>query len=713
MNGRLSGSNGDRGSPGTSLKPEATRLGDAGGGAFGIDVFVDENGSTTVASAVAILVSLVLVFGLVHVEWTLTRAADVQSVADAGALAGMNMVSAYVTIAQILDAVVLSLGLVGMLTFAIGLVLSAIPVVNAVGPPVLSAAQQVFAGRERLARTTAQGLQQLERALPYLVAANALFTVRANAGPGVSYVGVALPYPLEGESDFGLLASDDGAARVEKIKEQGDEIDRLTEQAARYQEAAQEALERGWESDCGGYPSMRERAEVLIGLSGARNPHYPASSGWDFGVPILRARAYYQQRLAQEAPADASVAENTRSASRKAFYKYSLEQVERSSFIEYQDGTVSCDLRRLPANTSEVRETTLYTDSVWPCTLEEAGRTIHAYRDCPGARGLWTAPASVADEESGVCVMCSVCQFTVVDLGRTPAASTSIENGFEHHWRAVVDAAEEYEAQRFEQARHEGEAQEASKRATDLFGEALGKLGTVRVGLMPPGRHGCVCVVADPTTRMSPDELVRLVAPGTSLPPRVAVSAAVLARDAAASGNNILAGFFDGLIGKGGFIGGVSSVLDAVMSAWGGMLVSYGNGYQAFTEAMNTSFKGLSAMGMGRVSSWLKNALKSAVNLTGMQPADLSAKKPVLVNSADVMNAGGNDWYNAVRNFVLLIQRSDGEDGPTAVLAMLGIAVETLTGSDRLLVAEIEIPGTSLRIPIEIDFSWLAELEAA
>lgn len=696
------------GLPQSPRKPEGTQ--GARSYDLGIGMFVDERGSTTVATAVAILVSLVLVFGLANAEWTLSRAADVQSIADAGALAGMNAVAAYVTIAQILDAVVLSLGLIGMITFSIGLVLSALPLVSAAGPPVLSAAQHVFGARQKLATTAAYGLQKLEGVLPFLVAANSLAVVRSNANRDGSYVGVALPFPLEGASDFGLLTTDNAANNVGKIKEQGDEIDSLMAQAAAYQKAAEEALEQGWRSDCGDNPSMRERAEVLAGLTGSHNPHYPASTGWNFGVPIIRARAYYQQRLAQEAPSNASVEETTRSAARRAFYAYALAEMQASSYLEFEDGTVTCDLRRLPANTADVRTTALYTDPLWPCTQEEAGRVIHAYAACPGAQGTPAGRASVAEEESGACLECGVCRFTVVDLGRTPAASTSVDNGFEHHWRAVAEAAASYEEFRREQASHEEAARSASEQATDLFAEVLGRLGAVRVGLAPPGRYGCVCVVAEPSVRSGPEGISRVVSPGARLPARVALSAAVLAPDAATSTNNILADFFDGLVGQTGLAGGVSSVLDAVMSAWGGLLVSYGDGYRAFTETVRSSFKGLANMGLGRVSTWLKGAIESVVNLTDIQPADLSAKKPVLVNTADVMLKAGNDWYGTARNMVLAIQQADTNGGVAGVLATLGIVVEALTGSDKLLVAELGIPGTDLSIPIEIDFGWLTQV---
>ncbi|MCI1259921.1 MAG: hypothetical protein LKG13_04520, partial [Atopobiaceae bacterium] len=95
---------------------------------LGLSLFVDdEGGYTTVAFAVALLVSIALVFSLASAEWTLTRAADVQPVADACALAGANVVGAYSTVATTLDACVLTMGLAGVLVSGVGLVVSAIP----------------------------------------------------------------------------------------------------------------------------------------------------------------------------------------------------------------------------------------------------------------------------------------------------------------------------------------------------------------------------------------------------------------------------------------------------------------------------------------------------------------------------------------------------------------------------------------------------------
>ena len=64
---------------------------DSQSGLCAIDLFVTEEGAyTTVASAVAMLVVLALLFSAVSAVWSLSRSADVQAVADSAALAGQT-----------------------------------------------------------------------------------------------------------------------------------------------------------------------------------------------------------------------------------------------------------------------------------------------------------------------------------------------------------------------------------------------------------------------------------------------------------------------------------------------------------------------------------------------------------------------------------------------------------------------------------------------
>ena len=671
----------------------------------GVGLFCDEEGSTTVAAAVAILVSLALVFSLANLQWASSRAADVQAVADAGALAGANVVGAYSTIAQVIDALVLSLGLIGLLTMAIGLVLSAIPAVDAAGPPVLNAATSVFKARAKLSRSCAVGLQKLEKAVPYAVFANSMATVKANSSKDGAYVGFALPYPIEGASDFGDLDGDDAQESAEELEKSGERVDELSKQAAQDEQDANDALERAWRADCGGDVSMRERASTLAGLGGVQNPSYPSTAGWDFGVAIRRASAYYAARLAVEAPASSSVAERARSQARRAFYAYALEQVESSMFARNADGSVTCSLNALPRNTSEVRSTALYTQAIWPLSKEGAKLRIHAFSGCPGAKGASAGMGSVSQLESGFLERCPVCQFDATTLGRVPAASTSIDNGFEYYWKIVVEESRAYQAakdsaaEKLERARQEGE------RSSELFKDALERVSATRVTLSPPGSKGCVCVCADPVSHASPASLLALFDEGVQIPARAALSAAALAPDKAESGNNVLANFFDVLVVQDGAIGAASGVLGSVCTVWGNVLVAYGNGYDALSGAMKTSFQSLSSWGMGGISSWLKDALTDAVDLLALKPADMSAKKPVLTNSANVLNQAGGSWYGVIRSTLLTMS---GQQSPGDLLSQIAGDLISYDGEGTIRVGELEIPGTGTVRDLDVDMSWLA-----
>ena len=667
-------------------------------------LFCDEEGSTTVAAAVAILVSLALVFSLANVQWSASRAADVQAVADAGALAGCNVVAAYVTIAQILDALVLTMGLIAMLTMAVGLVLSAIPVVEAAGPPVLSAAQSVFSARSKLAKACAQGLQRLEKLVPYIVMANSMAAVKANSTSQASFFGFALPYPVKGSSDFGQLEDDTAQDSADELAGSGERVDELSKQAAQDEQDASDALERAWQADCGGAVSMRERAGTLAGLSGSSNPVYASTAGWDFNVAIRRAGSYYAQRLAAEAPASSGIDEQVRSQARRAFYEYALGQVESSSFAVNPDGSVSCDLKSLPRNTSELRTTTLYTAAVWPVTSEGGKLTIHGVASCPGAKGASAGAGSVAQQVSGALAVCSTCQFSAASLGRVASASTSIDNGFEYYWKIVVEESRSYQASKNSAAEKLAQAKQEGERSTDLFKEALEKVSATRVTLSPPGAKGCVCVAADPATRSAPSSLLALFDEGAQIPPRAAISAAALAKDEAQNDNNILADFFDNLVAQGGVGGAASGVLDSATSVWGNMLVAYGNGYDALSGAMSTSFQSLGSWGLGGISSWLKGAFTDAVDLLAVKPADMSAKKPVLTNSANILSAAGGKWYETLRGTLLTMT---GAQTSFDLLSQVAGDALAYDGTDGITVGQIEMPGTGRTVDLDIDLSWL------
>ena len=657
----------------------------------------DEGGFTTIAVAVSLLLSLTLVFSAAAAGWVASRSSEAQRVADAAAMAGANAVAAFSTVAQVLDACALSMGLTGVISYGAGLVLSCVPGLAASGAKMCEAGSTVLDARRGFVRSAASGLERLEGLLPALVVANSASCASANSDGGVSYVGCALPVPLEGQSDFSALEAEVDDSGLSELSERMQEA---SEESAQMQERANEARHLGWLADCGTTPyCLRERAGTLGGLPGAKNPFYPREVGWTFAAPLLRARAYYAARLSNERPEGASVEELTDSACRRAFYEYALAEVSAGYYVEHEGGTVSMDLPSLPSNAEETSACELYTSVSWPCTAEAAGRVLHCSEECPGATGGPAGLSSLAEIDSGAVSTCPVCKMDVGELGRVAAASTSIENGFEHHWRLVVGAAEDYEEARNAWAAAEGRTRELAAEGEDSFEQALDQLSATRPTLCPPGAWGCVAVVARGEGETVPTELTRSFLSSAELPAGAAISAAVLAPDETTDTEGVLSSFFDSL-GADSLLGGTA---DGVMELWERLLSGYGSVAEAGGEFLGS----LDGVLGGSAGSWLRERLKGVLVDTGLEPVDLRLRKPVLANSQDVLEQGGFDQGSTVREALSELR---GAASATDLARWAGLALEGMGGLSEITVAEIPVPGTGLSIPLRIDLSFLGEV---
>ena len=303
----------------------------------------DDGGYTTVAVALALLVSLSLVFSLAAAGWVHARSAEVQEVADASALAGSNAVAAFSTIAQVLDACVLSLGLAGVLVYGAGMVMAAIPFTTAASPEVIETGSKILGARRSFARSASEGLGRLEQVLPALIMANSASCVSANCHGGMAYVGCAVPFPMTSKTDLSSVEQEVDEDEMEEATQQMQEATARKEEA---EKEAQDAKERAWRADCVDDPMcMRSRAETLAGLGGGLNPHYPSPKEWCFGYALIRARNYYLMRLNVEGPASDDIEELTRSAARLAFYEYAYDELASATCEEEGSTCPTCRIR--------------------------------------------------------------------------------------------------------------------------------------------------------------------------------------------------------------------------------------------------------------------------------------------------------------------------------------------------------------------------------
>lgn len=88
----------------------------------GRSIFRDEKGSTTAGMAVALLVTLSLLFSAAQVYRIHAAGSEVQEVADAAACAALNPVAEFMVAVRVADAAVLSLTLLGDIAYGAGVV---------------------------------------------------------------------------------------------------------------------------------------------------------------------------------------------------------------------------------------------------------------------------------------------------------------------------------------------------------------------------------------------------------------------------------------------------------------------------------------------------------------------------------------------------------------------------------------------------------------
>lgn len=678
-------------------------------GRAGIDLFIEDGAYTTLSSAVVILVVLTLLFSSSAAIWSMSRAGDTQAAADSGALAGANVVASYHTAATVVDASILSLGLAGFATIGTGLVAILIPGAELAAGDMVDTGIEIIKTRNKFAKSASKGLQKIETALPYLVAARATQAVSAQDTEGATYTGTALAVPRTSESDFVALEGSEISTDV--IKDTSKDLERAVDELQKASEETAKAKERAWLADCGGSDPasvgscscMWERARSLAKLSDIENPHYASSVTWEPQVALDRAKAYYRLRLANEAPQGSSVETKAESAARKAFYTYASAEVNRAYITEDGDRTTSY-IPLLPRNTDEVRATELYTDAAWPTSTNDGKTYLHYGTSCPNyKKGTPGGLASVAAYDGQD--KCNRCHFGVSSLGAVAAPSTSIENGFEYHFDRFKDALEDYVECRNKELELMRQTEDEADRAGNAFDEAIKALSGERPRIAPPGRNGVVALAVSGAIS-SPDELNSSFNTTVRLGDRGAISAAVLAPDDATAQNNVLSRFFSTLEERSG---GVVGVLDGVMDVWGRLLVGYGDIQGSADELMDEMIDDLGggSGALSSIASWLGDTVSASVAALGLEPCDLRLRKPVLTDTANVIKSPGSDITGLSNAQDKLRSIPLGVTDPKALCEALEYQVERTVSGTVFTLAEIPLPGGG-SIPLTVDVATLA-----
>lgn len=665
-------------------------------------IFWADEGFSTVGMALALLLTLALLFTCARVYEVQSASAQIQDVADAAALAAENTVAEFYLVAQLCDALVFTLSLGMVASLGIGVVCACVPPAKAFSKAFLDAAKKLKDARDSFYEKASESLDSLQKALPFLATVKAQQVFQANGDEG-SYAGFVVLAPWESdeeESDLDTDAEDDAFDSVMENEEQ------LSETAEKAEEAAQRAneyLQLAYEHDSGSRDSycMYERAATLAGMSGAENPFFSSVETWSFASALERSKTYYRARWEKEAPQGTSVNERANSALRKRFYAYAIGQVNKG-YVNETDGSFDAYFPLLPKNTEEMKGTELYVEAVYPRTESDGHYTLHAWSGCPGvSKGTAAGVASIQDMDGNPAYeTCSRCEFVPSSMGSVAAASTNIDNGFEYHYNIVAKAAGDYQQARSVADPLSQQVKESASSLFDQIEKALSAIAAQRIKVSPPGHFGAIAMVADSSQVDSSFESA-FVQSGQTLGTRAAVSAATLVKEESDEGSNIITSFLDGMRADGGSALGAARV---VLELWSGLLGVYARGEEALSGAIESSLDAIPLASASGLGTWASSQFQDLVAAAGLDAPDLRANKAVVVNSSYVASADDSAFsarFLSVKNSVLQAGSNVSIGGALAsVERSASAAIDDL--SQEFEIASIEVFDGAVSIPITI-----------
>lgn len=658
--------------------------------------FSDEDGFSTAGMVLALLITLSLLFTTAQVYQINSASADIQNIADMTALAAENEVAEFYVVAHVCDALVLSLSLAGVVVTGIGVIALCVPPLHALGETFINAGTKIFKARDDFSEKAARSLNSVQKSVPFLsvVSASALASASGGGQMNSSYTGVAVVLPLEGEQiNFDDLEG--SSDFIEEININKDELKEASNKAEEAAARANEYKEKAFAHDCGNNPNycMYERAGHLSGLASSDNPLYQSVDTWSFSVALKRAQAYYLMRAQQETPSSPSPREQARSSLRARFYAYASDEIAKG-YVKEEGDSFESYFPRMPKNTDEMRKTSLYTEAVYPVSEEGGKFTMHAYEQCPGLMSGRIGLGSAEQSESKDYSTCTYCDFSATNLGSVAAASTSIENGFEYHYDKVADAAELYTQARKEFQPHASAVKDV---AGSLFGNLTGiakDAASKRIQVKPPGRYGAVSfVVSTKKDTPSASLLSSFVGGDSQMGVRTAISGAALVKAEANEGKSILSDLLAGVSNRfdSGFIEGAQGLL----AVWSNLLLAYSNGQDSLRKSLEEGLDGVPLMSESGLGTWASNAFSQFMESVGLEPVELSAPRPVLVNSQHVAAADESEVGKRILSLkegVGTIAEVTQSGGVTEVISGIGtFGFESINWEDsKITLATIE-----------------------
>lgn len=657
--------------------------------------FRDDRGSTSFSVMVAVILVVALMAISLQVYWIQSSSSSIQTVADAGAMAGASMISKVIIIVQVLDAILLSLNLVGLMLHLVVVITGVIAGAVTVGSGGLGSAtlelfnlardiDRAFMNmRKAIADAFIETVEALDMIAPYLAVANASFVVAENSGvasSGSQYFGLAVPVPFTGKLDSsGAIAKKDKGPTEKTGETEAGENRAKGAEYERAMQAVEAAKKVGYDLDT--------RATVPL-------------ASWTFETGKEDFMAWL----------------NVAGSHVEIYGPYANSKDYLADADEIGDALKNQmkGWNRLTATNPYWREEYFYRMPKGP-DYHEAG--------CRMLNNDNSSSKPVADNTEKITLT------EAANLGLLPHDDTGNRGCHPVDWRAVqnwdaelaltlgpqwgleVDAQAKYlAAQKAAEAAKTAREDELKKTAEEMFNEAKARLLGSRLTYEPPGRDGFICAVIQTNSRSLPAYTLPALTGSTDVKtgPQFAMSAAKILP---AEGVDTISGIMDGLVAKArmsqgplAFLGTLAKGFDLLFTIWDSCLSFYSKGISGLLGLTNDILGAFP--GGDLVKGWATGIIEKALVALNIMPPELRQPQPVLVNTAFVLDdlPGGKvmtDSRNVYFNTGGL--SSDGiklllTDYVKEQTANIGESIKSITVSTSI---PIPIHGASISIPIE------------
>lgn len=214
------------------------------------------------------------------------------------------------------------------------------------------------------------------------------------------------------------------------------------------------------------------------------------------------------------------------------------------AYVDDTGDSFKANFPHLPKNTEEMKNTTMYTSVLFPIS---GGNCMHAYSECPGCGGM-SGYGTLAQLDSGSFTTCSYCKFSSSSLGSVAAASTSIDNGFEYHYKIVEEASKDYQKAMEESAPLKKKIKNFADGIFTKFKDLIKDIFNKRIYAKPPGSYGAIALAINTNSAPASKGFESsFVSNDSVLGIRAAISASTLIEEESEEGKTVLNSIFDGM----------------------------------------------------------------------------------------------------------------------------------------------------------------------